>query len=894
MSNIPVAAKLPHLSKLSILAATLISIFACQTTTPKVASQLASAPKGIENIDDLVVVDCQLPGMVKMLGTMKYVTPRRAARLTANECSIRGGEYVFSDRASLDASLNIWLPQAQDGDAVAQNYVGQLYETGVNRPPDFQLAALWYQRAAEQNLKAAQVNLGFLYEMGRGVSQDKKKALNLYRAAAGLDDDQLEYESVIEQRIAERLQQFQGQLKRHQRSNAELEQKLQALYAKHNVALQQLARSLKARNQLQQTTSGISNSAELRRLNKKIKQLEQDNQGLLANIAQLTEENSASKDKLLAEREALTIELSGVNQSLDSLNQQLQRKEQEVTHLASQLSQLKDSYEREKTELYESAKVLSSRSSTSLQQMQEQLLALSLSKSKLAQENAIYQEQNQGLTQVIAELETNLNRLADKESKQANIHRLQIDSLKQTLTQNRLKLQNAAQQVNALSIERADLTERLLLAVKAQEKSQTELAALRLQYTDNQLLQTQTQSALELLKQDKGKLEQQLKQSSMQQADASQAQLTLLEQQLSEKDQAIAQLRRTQSELQLNNQLLKRRLKNDAQQTSELAEQLASKAKSLSQKQREIIRLESQLEQANQKYSGLNQVALRPASNALAPKLRSIDTSAIVKSSITNNNEQSQLVQSFGNFHALIIGNDNYQYLPNLNTAVADANRLEQILKDQYGYETTVLLNADRQTILTRLFELKKSLTDDTNLLIYYAGHGEISDSRGHWLPIDARPDNQANWIPTQQLTDMVALIDARKILIVADSCYSGVLTRSAILSSGVRGDINDKKYQRWLQAMAKGKSRTVLTSGGLQPVLDSGGGEHSLFAKHFLAALENNQGIIDAHTLYNQIFLDVKEAALVMNVDQSPQYAPIKNANHYSVDYFFINRQNL
>lgn len=36
---------------------------------------------------------------------------------------------------------------------------------------------------------------------------------------------------------------------------------------------------------------------------------------------------------------------------------------------------------------------------------------------------------------------------------------------------------------------------------------------------------------------------------------------------------------------------------------------------------------------------------------------------------------------------------------------------------------------------------------------------------------------------------------------------------------------------------MAKKRARVVLTSGGLEPVEDGGGGGHSVFAKHFLNA---------------------------------------------------------
>ena len=173
------------------------------------------------SIDKLVLVDCLLPGQVRRLGTQNtFVTPRQPARLHASDCSIRGGEYTEYDRANLTSSLNVWTPLAQKGDAKAQNYLGEIYETGISGIPDFQLAALWYQRAADQGLKAAQVNLGFLYESGNGVQQDKAKALNLYRLAADLQDDQLEYMSVIDRKVSEQVSTWKVKLSRSQNQTA--------------------------------------------------------------------------------------------------------------------------------------------------------------------------------------------------------------------------------------------------------------------------------------------------------------------------------------------------------------------------------------------------------------------------------------------------------------------------------------------------------------------------------------------------------------------------------------------------------------------------------------------------------------------------------------------------
>ncbi|HEY8507443.1 MAG TPA: tetratricopeptide repeat protein, partial [Steroidobacteraceae bacterium] len=125
--------------------------------------------------NDLLVVDCKLPGQVRRLGQRTvYLSARRAARLTARDCQIRGGEYVEYDRADWSSALGAWLPAAQAGDQEAQIIVGEIYERGLGTAPDYVKAAQWYQLAADAGNPRAQVNLGHLYERGLGVPADPR------------------------------------------------------------------------------------------------------------------------------------------------------------------------------------------------------------------------------------------------------------------------------------------------------------------------------------------------------------------------------------------------------------------------------------------------------------------------------------------------------------------------------------------------------------------------------------------------------------------------------------------------------------------------------------------------------------------------------------------------
>jgi hypothetical protein len=70
-------------------------------------------------------------------------------------------------------------------------------------------------------------------------------------------------------------------------------------------------------------------------------------------------------------------------------------------------------------------------------------------------------------------------------------------------------------------------------------------------------------------------------------------------------------------------------------------------------------------------------------------------------------------------------------------------------------------------------------------------------------------------------------------ILIVSDSCYSGMLAKSRSIW---KMDTSDRR--RYLMTMLETPSRILIASGGDKPVPDSFGGRHSLFAKAFVDGL--------------------------------------------------------
>src|SRR4030095_17168526 len=77
----------------------------------------------------------------------------------------------------------------------------------------------------------------------------------------------------------------------------------------------------------------------------------------------------------------------------------------------------------------------------------------------------------------------------------------------------------------------------------------------------------------------------------------------------------------------------------------------------------------------------------------------------------------------YGNYHALIIGNDMYRSLPRLGTAVGDAEAVAKELKRNYRFNVRLLTNATEEDIIGALSDMRRDLGWNDHLLIYYSGH---------------------------------------------------------------------------------------------------------------------------------------------------------------------------
>ena len=295
-----------------------------------------------------------------------------------------------------------------------------------------------------------------------------------------------------------------------------------------------------------------------------------------------------------------------------------------------------------------------------------------------------------------------------------------------------------------------------------------------------------------------------------------------------------------------------------------------------------IARLEAE------KRSSATQLAAIPATATREPVARDPVTPMDPKAML-----RSVQGLQFGRYYALVIGNQNYQILESLQTPRNDAERASRVLREKYGFTVQTVEDANDVAMLRALNDLNNVLQPNDNVLIYYAGHGTRLKTgraeKGYWMPVNAeRPPNDTFWVPNEQISGHLERLAARRVLVVADSCYAGLLSPDpGVNIFGTESQLGTDYVKYKLPKRA----RLLLASGGDQPVLDEGGQGNSVFANAFLDVLTANEGVLSTPALFAKVQDRVKASAARNRFKQVPEFKAIKAAGHEMGDFFFVPR---
>ena len=779
-------------------------VFAIGMTAPV---PYASATLQTRNPEDLLIVDCLLPGQMRKLGgATTYMSARRPIRTTQADCEIRGGEYVASDRANYQTALKVWRSQAELGDVDAQNYVGEIYLKGLGTDPDYTLAAQWFGKAAAQGSRRARINLGYLYEQGLGVTKDLPKALNLYRDASGINGDQLVFASTVTAEVNQ--------------AKAETAQARTELASERQKSEQLSAQVGQLRSQLQQ----------------KQKSYEKSQRDLDATRSRLDSEQS----KLGVDRDPqyakLKADLEARQQALDAQQKKLESdreaKAKQVADAESDIARLKS---REQD--------LQNRQSANRDQELAKLRA------SIAQMDETLGQMRSRTQQLQGQLEQNAQ---DRQSEQAK-----FDSARLQLAQEHAKNQESSQLLHLMESQLSEQRQELSSARMQMAMLQTRIASGGDIGTANAGFATASVS---------GALRVEILQPALSVTRGSAkpaASVPPAQDGMDVVGRVIAPA--GLSKVSLNNDTLN----VDAAGTFKTHVAVAGYGTPV-----RVTAVDSKGEQAVVEF---------------------------VLVSAPNNRENSGAAQTLivdtlprgvqlGHFHALVIGNDTYANYPGLKNPVGDATAISDVLKSRYGYDVKLLTNANRFEILSALNDMREQLKEDDNLLVYYAGHGEVDASQqGYWLPADAQQGQASTWISNSAVSDILTTMNAKHVLVIADSCYSGTMTRSSLATFG--GGMQASAWPDWVKTMVSGRSRTALTSGGVQPVADAGRGDHSLFAGALLSVLKENNQLLTGQHLFRELAGNMTLRGAASGLQQAPEYAPIQFAGHEAGEFFFMPR---
>jgi len=233
---------------------------------------------------------------------------------------------------------------------------------------------------------------------------------------------------------------------------------------------------------------------------------------------------------------------------------------------------------------------------------------------------------------------------------------------------------------------------------------------------------------------------------------------------------------------------------------------------------------------------------------------------------------------------ALVIGVDRYDdpTIPALANAVGDARAIGKVLESQMGYETIVLENATRKSVVAALNELAVGLDAKDSVVVYYAGHGELVEStrQGYWQLADSDAKRPETWLSNADIGRMVAQVEASQVALISDSCYSGSLVTDQRIRAAV-GAVDPG------QVLAR-KSVVVMSSGGNEPVADAGKQGHSPFAWNLM----NNLRQLSAWQPGGNVFERVR-FAVAKELPQRPQYGAFGAGGHQAGgDYLFEQRK--
>ncbi|HTV14951.1 MAG TPA: tetratricopeptide repeat protein [Acidobacteriaceae bacterium] len=227
--------------------------------------------------------------------------------------------------------------------------------------------------------------------------------------------------------------------------------------------------------------------------------------------------------------------------------------------------------------------------------------------------------------------------------------------------------------------------------------------------------------------------------------------------------------------------------------------------------------------------------------------------------------------------YALVIGISHYKNLPQsaqLQYPDVDAESMYTVLISteggQFPAENVHKLIDDKATEANIKNELENWLPSvthpDDRVLVYFAGHGFVSDGTAYIAPYDIDLHNIAGTAyPMEALgRDIGSKINGKWKVLITDSCHSGAITPEADRST-VNRTLLDLDKSLFSITASRDREQSFES--------DKWGGGHGIFTYYVVKGLEgeadtNGDGVVSADELAEYVHTNVREAT---NAAQNP-----------------------
>lgn len=237
-----------------------------------------------------------------------------------------------------------------------------------------------------------------------------------------------------------------------------------------------------------------------------------------------------------------------------------------------------------------------------------------------------------------------------------------------------------------------------------------------------------------------------------------------------------------------------------------------------------------------------------------------------VLSSVDKNIPEADAVRD--DYYALIVGNQNYRFAPDVPFAKNDAMVFREYCEKTLGipsHNIHLLENATKHMILEQEIGdwLGREIEERSRkrLIVYYAGHGipDITESnKSYLLPVDVYSTRPRYGIALDDFYDRIGSLGFAQVTMFIDACFSGVDRNHASVNDGERGtEVEAENAQP-----TKGNMVVFCAAQGNETAQGYYEQGHGLFTYYLLKELQQSMGNISYSRMGERISRGVKEKA--------------------------------